>query len=192
MARSNAGDGVGTTRMAEAPLNNEMMFHRSMSTSSCLFTEDEDMTRTALSEFKAKESEIERRKMEIRERVQAQLDRVEEETRRLATIRETHHEIREPGSMKFQGSELESLADPTRKEVLMIRKKIDSVYKELRPLSYSVQKKQREYKEAVDAFNEKNLEKIQLITKLMEEIGQLAGESENLKLKKLEDLSKSI
>lgn len=132
MARSNAGDGVGTTRMAEAPLNNEMMFHRSMSTSSCLFTEDEDMTRTALSEFKAKESEIERRKMEIRERVQAQLDRVEEETRRLATIREvsyfiffsyiyikfevmitklcwcnsrkTHHEVREPGSMKFQGS----------------------------------------------------------------------------------------
>ncbi|CAF1700201.1 unnamed protein product [Brassica oleracea var. botrytis] len=172
MARSNAGDGVGATGMAEAPLNNEMMFHRSMSTSSCLFTEDEDMTRTALSEFKAKESEIERRKMEIRERVQAQLDRVEEETRRLATIRE----------------ELESLADPTRKEVLMIRKKIDSVYKELRPLSYSVQKKQREYKEAVDAFNEKNLEKIQLITKLME----LAGESENLRLKKLEDLSKSI
>ena len=80
-------------------------------------------------------------------------------------------------------------------------------------------KQQREYKEAVDAFNEKNLEKIQLITKLMEvsflllsklliprfeyfcvhgvyvlteEIGQLAGESENLRLKKLEDLSKSI
>lgn len=132
MARSNAGDGVGATGMAEAPLNNEMMFHRSMSTSSCLFTEDEDMTRTALSEFKAKESEIERRKMEIRERVQAQLDRVEEETRRLATIREvsyfisfsyicikfevmitklcwcngrkTHHEIREPKSTKFQGS----------------------------------------------------------------------------------------
>ncbi|XP_056860697.1 uncharacterized protein LOC130509100 [Raphanus sativus] len=172
MTRSNAEDGAVSTAVAEPPLNNEMMFHRSMSTSSCLFTEDEDMTRTVLSEFKAKESEIERRKMEIRERVQAQLDRVEEETRRLATIRE----------------ELESLADPTRKEVLMIRKKIDSVYKELRPLSYSVQKKQREYKEAVDAFNEKNLEKVQLITKLME----LAGESENLRLKKLEDLSKSI
>ncbi|CAH8336329.1 unnamed protein product [Eruca vesicaria subsp. sativa] len=51
---------------------------------------------------------------------------------------------------------------------------------------------QREYKEAVDAFNAKNLEKIQLIAKLMEEIGQMAGESENLRLKKLEDLSKSI
>ncbi|KAL0844381.1 hypothetical protein Bca101_017627 [Brassica carinata] len=172
MTRSDAGDGAGATAVAEPPLNSEMMFNRSMSTSSCLFTEEEDMTRTALTEFKAKESEIERRKLEIRERVQAQLDRVEEETRRLATIRE----------------ELESLADPTRKEVLMVRKKIDSVYKELRPLSYSVQKKQREYKEAVDAFNEKNLEKIQLITKLME----LAGESESLRLKKLEDLSKSI
>ena len=37
--------------------------------------------------------------------------------------------------------ELESLADPMRKEVLIVRKKIDSVYKELKPLSYSVQKK---------------------------------------------------
>ncbi|RID67119.1 hypothetical protein BRARA_D02219 [Brassica rapa] len=156
--------------MAEPPLNNEIIM--SLSTSSCLSKEDEEMTRTALSAFRDKESEIEKRKLEVRERVQAQLGRVEEETRRLATIRE----------------ELESLADPMRKEVLIVRKKIDSVYKELKPLSYSVQKKQREYKEAVDAFNEKNLEKIQLITKLME----LAGESENLRLKKLEDLSKSI
>ncbi|KAF8109020.1 hypothetical protein N665_0104s0326 [Sinapis alba] len=168
----NVGDGAGVTAMAEPPLNNEIMFNRSLSASSCLSKEDEEMTRTALSAFRAKESEIEKRKLEVRERVQAQLGRVEEETRRLATIRE----------------ELESLADPMRKEVLIVRKKIDSVYKELKPLSYSVQKKQREYKEAVDAFNEKNLEKIQLITKLME----LAGESENLRLKKLEDLSKSI
>ncbi|KAF2605333.1 hypothetical protein F2Q70_00028464 [Brassica cretica] len=101
------------------------MFNRSLSTSSCLSKEDEEMTRTALSAFRAKESEIEKRKLEVRERVQAQLGRVEEETRRLATIRE----------------ELESLADPMRKEVLIIRKKIDSVYKELKPLSYSVQKK---------------------------------------------------
>lgn len=93
MTRSNAEDGAVSTAVAEPPLNNEMMFHRSMSTSSCLFTEDEDMTRTVLSEFKAKESEIERRKMEIRERVQAQLDRVEEETRRLATIREVYYSI---------------------------------------------------------------------------------------------------
>jgi hypothetical protein len=58
--------------------------------------EDEEMSRTALSAFRAKEEEIEKKKMEIRERVQAQLGRVEEETKRLALIRE----------------ELEGLADP--------------------------------------------------------------------------------
>jgi len=41
-----------------------------------------------LSTFLAKEEEIERKKMEVRERVQAQLGRVEEETKRLAMIRE--------------------------------------------------------------------------------------------------------
>jgi archaellum component FlaC len=65
--------------------------------------------------------------MEIRERVQAQLGRVEEETKRLALIRE----------------ELEGLADPMRKEVAMVRKKIDSVNKELKPLGHTVQKKVR-------------------------------------------------
>jgi chromosome segregation ATPase len=114
--------------------------------------EDEEMSRTALSAFRAKEEEIEKKKMEIRERVQAQLGRVEEETKRLALIRE----------------ELEGLADPMRKEVAMVRKKIDSVNKELKPLGHTVQKKEREYKEALEAFNEKNREKVQLITRLME------------------------
>lgn len=49
---------------------------------------DEEMSRSALSAFRAKEEEIERKKMEVRERVQAQLGRVEEETKRLAEIRE--------------------------------------------------------------------------------------------------------
>ncbi|CAF1921990.1 unnamed protein product [Brassica napus] len=85
-----------------------------------------------------KEEEIEKNKMEIRERVQAQLGRVvEEETKRLALIRE----------------ELEGLAEPMRKEVALARKKIDSVNKELKPLGHTVQKK--EYKEALEAFNEK-------------------------------------
>jgi uncharacterized coiled-coil DUF342 family protein len=55
-----------------------------------------------------------------------------------------------------------------RKEVAMVRKKIDSVNKELKPLGHTVQKKEREYKEALEAFNEKNREKVQLITRLME------------------------
>ncbi|XP_071720193.1 uncharacterized protein [Rutidosis leptorrhynchoides] len=134
--------------------------------------EDEEMSRSALSTFKAKEEEIEKKKLEVRERVQAQLGRIEEETRRLATIRE----------------ELEALTDPMKKEVTVVRKKIDSVNKELKPLGQTCQKKEREYKEALDAFNEKNKEKVQLITRLME----LVGESEKMRMKKLEELSKSV
>ncbi|KAL9236067.1 hypothetical protein vseg_010774 [Gypsophila vaccaria] len=133
---------------------------------------DDDISKSALSTFRAKEEEIERKKMEVRERVQAQLGRVEEETKRLALIR----------------GELESLADPMRKDVAQVRKRIDVINKELKPLGTTVQKKEREYKEALDAFNEKNKEKVQLINKLVE----LVGESERLRMKKLDELSKSI
>lgn len=37
--------------------------------------------------------------------------------------------------------ELESLADPMRKEVAVVRKRIDSVNKELKPLGHTCQKK---------------------------------------------------
>ena len=50
--------------------------------------EDEEMSKTALSTFRAKEEEIEKKKLEVRERVQAQLGRIEQETKRLANIRE--------------------------------------------------------------------------------------------------------
>ena len=60
----------------------------SLSFNSNLSREDEEMSRSALSTFRAKEEEIERKRMEVREKVQAQLGRVEEETKRLATIRE--------------------------------------------------------------------------------------------------------
>ncbi|GAB2300690.1 hypothetical protein Dimus_034728 [Dionaea muscipula] len=133
---------------------------------------DEEISKSALSAFRAKEEEIERKKMEVRERVQAQLGRVEEESKRLAMIRE----------------ELEALGDPMRKEVAQVRKRVDAVNKELKPLGITVQKKEREYKEALDAFNEKNKEKVQLINRLVE----LVGESERLRMKKLEELSKSI
>ncbi|KAI5584749.1 hypothetical protein POPTR_006G115400v4 [Populus trichocarpa] len=147
----------------------------SLSFSSQMSKEDEEMSRSALSTFRAKEEEIEKKKMEVREKVQAQLGRVEEETKRLAMIRE----------------ELEALADPMRKEVAVVRKKIDTVNKELKPLGHTVQKKEKEYKDALEAFNDKNKEKVQLITKLME-FEQLVSESERLRLKKLEELSKNI
>ncbi|CAM8923496.1 unnamed protein product [Rhodiola kirilowii] len=137
--------------------------------------DEEEMSRSALSAFRAKEEEIEKKKMEVREKVQAQLGRVEEETRRLALIRE----------------ELEGLSDPMRKDVTTVRKRIDQVNKDLKPLGLACVKKEREYKEALDAFNEKNKEKVQLITKLME-LEQLVSESEKLRMKKLEELSKTI
>ncbi|MBA0551382.1 hypothetical protein Goshw_022438 [Gossypium schwendimanii] len=153
---------------------NQLMVQNSgsLSFSSHLSKEDEEISKSALSTFRAKEEEIEKKKMEVREKVQLQLGRVEEETKRLAVIRE----------------ELEALADPMRKEVAQVRKKIDAVNKELKPLGNTCQKKEREYKEALDAFNEKNKEKVQLITKLME----LVSESEKLRMKKLEELSKNV
>eukprot|EP00257_Ricinus_communis_P012649 XP_002536212.2 ankyrin repeat domain-containing protein 30A [Ricinus communis] len=143
-------------RMEQQPSQqqNQLMVQTSgsLSFSSQMSKEDEEMSRSALSTFRAKEEEIERKKLEVREKVQAQLGRVEEETKRLAMIRE----------------ELEALADPMRKEVALVRKKIDAVNKELKPLGHTVQKKEKEYKEALEAFNDKNKEKVQLITKLME------------------------
>lgn len=49
-------------------------------------SEDEDISRLAISTFQAKEEEIERRKMAVKEKVELQLGRAEEETRRLAQI----------------------------------------------------------------------------------------------------------
>uniref|UniRef100_A0A7N2LHV0 RAB6-interacting golgin n=1 Tax=Quercus lobata TaxID=97700 RepID=A0A7N2LHV0_QUELO len=86
-------------------------------------SEDEDISRLAISTFQAKEEEIERRKMAVKEKVELQLGRAEEESRRLAQIWD-----------------------------------------------------EKEYKEALEAFQEKNKEKTQLIATLME----LLTESEKL------------
>ncbi|KAK9726965.1 hypothetical protein RND81_05G249100 [Saponaria officinalis] len=133
---------------------------------------DEEMSRSVLSAFQAKEEEIEKMKTAVRERVEAQLGRAELESRRLAEIRE----------------ELEALQDPMRKEVALLRKRIDTLNKELKPLGLTCQKKEKEYKEFLDAFNEKSKEKAQLVAKLME----MVGESEKLRFKKLEELNKHI
>ncbi|URD86654.1 hypothetical protein MUK42_28421 [Musa troglodytarum] len=113
---------------------------------------DEEASRTALSSFRMKEEQIERKKMEVREKVFAQLGRVEEESKRLAVIRK----------------ELEAMADPTSKEVSALRKKIDAVNSELKPLGQNCLKKEEEYKEALETFDGKNREKAQLVDKLME------------------------
>ncbi|KAL0436326.1 UNVERIFIED_CONTAM: tRNA dimethylallyltransferase 2 [Sesamum radiatum] len=113
---------------------------------------DEETANSALTTFRAMEEEIERRKIEVRGKVLAQLGRMEEETKRLAEIR----------------GEIEGLSDPMRKEVAVIRKRIDLINRDLKPLGQSCRKKEKEYKEAIEAFNEKNKEKGQLIGKLLE------------------------
>ena len=67
-----------------------LSFNSSITSNTGMGMADEEITRSALSNFRAKEEEIERKKMEVRERVQAQLGRVEEETKRLAMIREVY------------------------------------------------------------------------------------------------------
>ncbi|CAH9070895.1 unnamed protein product [Cuscuta europaea] len=74
------------------------------------------------------------------------------------------------------------------KEVAFVRKRIDHVTRELKPIGHTCQRKEKEYKEALEAFNLKVKEKALLMTKLME----LVDESEKLRMKQLEELSKSL
>ncbi|KAL0543694.1 hypothetical protein IC582_018797 [Cucumis melo] len=135
--------------------------------------EDDEMSKSALAAFREKEEEIDRMRTELHNKLQVRLGRVQEESRRLSSLRE----------------ELEAIGgDPMRKEIGQIRKKIDALNKELKPLGVTCQKKEKEYKDALDSFNEKNNEKVQLISKLME----MVGESEKLRLKRLEELSKHV
>lgn len=48
--------------------------------------EDQEMTKLALASFQAKEEEIERKKMEVKGKVESRLTRAEEETRRLVRV----------------------------------------------------------------------------------------------------------
>ncbi|KAE8711476.1 putative LURP-one-related 8 [Hibiscus syriacus] len=141
---------------------------------------EEEMTESALALFRAKEEEIERKKMEVRDRVQA-----------YGPCRGSHSALgRHPRKqLKFMSwQELDALIDPMRKEVAVLRKKVDTVNRELKPLGQTCQKKEREYKEALETVNEKEKEKAQLVSKLME----LVSESERLRMKKLEELSRNI
>ncbi|KAK6144673.1 hypothetical protein DH2020_021493 [Rehmannia glutinosa] len=134
--------------------------------------DEHDASKTAIAAYQAREEEIERRKMEVRERVESQLNRAEEETRRLAQVWE----------------ELEVLTDPMRKEVAIVRKKIDLANRDLKSLGNICQKKEKEYKEAMEVFQEKNNEKSQLTTTLVE----LVNQSEKLRMRKLEEVSKIV
>ncbi|KAL7109207.1 hypothetical protein ABFS83_06G158400 [Erythranthe nasuta] len=134
--------------------------------------EEYEASKTAIATYQEREEEIERRKMEVKERVESQLTRAEEETRRLAQVWE----------------ELEVLTDPMRKEVATVRKRIDLANRDLKSIGQICQKKEKEYKEAMEAFQEKNNEKSQLTTALIE----LVNQSEKFRMRKLEELSKIV
>ncbi|CAH8306381.1 unnamed protein product [Eruca vesicaria subsp. sativa] len=161
-----------TRQMLEQPQSPFVQRTISISGSPMVDDREEELSRSVLAMYKEKEDEIERRKMEVRERVQRKLGLAEEATRRLAEIRE----------------ELEALTDPMRKEVSALRKRVDAINRELKPLGQSCQKKEREFKEALEAYNEKNKEKAMFVSKLVE----LVTESEKLRMTKLDELSKSI
>ncbi|KAL8496408.1 hypothetical protein ACS0TY_020207 [Phlomoides rotata] len=133
---------------------------------------DEEMTKSALAEFRAKEEEIQARKSAIKDKVEARIGRVEQQANRLLQIR----------------GELESLNDPMKKEVVLLCKRIQLTTRDVKVLGLNSQKKEKEYREAIEAFNEKNKKKGQLIAKLVE----LVTESEKLRSKKLEELCKNI
>ncbi|CAM8960754.1 unnamed protein product [Rhodiola kirilowii] len=136
-------------------------------------TEDVEASELAMmSEFKAREEVIMRKRMDVKLRVESQLSRAEDEAKRLARIWE----------------ELEDLGDPTRKEVATVRKRIDAANRDLKPLAQSCQKKEKELKEAVESLNEKNKEKAQLVVALME----LLAESERQRRRKLEELGSLV
>ncbi|XP_071728597.1 uncharacterized protein [Rutidosis leptorrhynchoides] len=130
------------------------------------------MSKLAFASYQAREEEIEKKKKQVKEKVELKLGRAEEETRRLAQVWE----------------ELEVLTDPMRKEVATVRKKIDVANREVKLLGQSCQKKEKEYKEILEAFHQKNNEKNQLISTLIE----LVKESEKVRMTKLEELSKNI
>ncbi|KAL2619940.1 hypothetical protein R1flu_000145 [Riccia fluitans] len=120
----------------------------------------------------ATEAAIEKRKLQVKEKVQLQLNRVSNEAKRLDELRR----------------ELDSLEDPTRREVADIRKKIESVDRELKPLKQLCERKEKELKEAVSAYNDKTKLKTELVRRLME----VVTTSERVRMQKLEELNNHL
>ncbi|KAJ0480497.1 putative RAB6-interacting golgin [Helianthus annuus] len=149
-----------------------MMRMKSYNGTPIIGSDEDESLKSAFLAFRITEEEINKKKMELREKVHAHFGRVEEETKKLAEIRK----------------ELEALDDPWREEVTTVRKKIDLVNKELKPLAQSCYKKEREYMEALESYTEKGKEKGQLAARLME----LVTESERVRMKRLEELTNNI
>lgn len=132
----------------------------------------ENFAKDAVASMRAKEIQIEKRKSEAQVKVKAHLTRLESEGRRLDELRR----------------ELEGLEDPTKKEVADVRKKIESVDRDLKPLKQLCERKEKELKEAVELFNEKNKLKSELVSRLME----IVTSSERQRMQKLDEINKHL
>ncbi|CAI5526872.1 unnamed protein product [Closterium sp. Naga37s-1] len=90
-----------------------------------------------------------------------------------------------PSSPYPNHQELETIEDPTKKEVADLRKRIELVDRELRPMRALVERKEKELKDATTAYNNKNAQKSELVGKLFE----IVTESERQRLDKLEEIT---
>lgn len=129
----------------------------------------DDSARMNDKELMAKEEEIKRKTAEVGERVKVQAERVMQEAKKLEQLKK----------------ELETIEDPTKKEVADLRKRIEAVDKELRPMKALCERKERELKDALTTYNDKNAQKAELVGKLFE----IVTESEKMRLKKLDEIN---
>ncbi|KAL1825621.1 hypothetical protein ACET3Z_012399 [Daucus carota] len=99
--------------------------------------EEEAGKMLSLSAVYSREEELMKMKMEVREKVEAHLRRVEEDAKRLAVI----------------CKEFEALKDPVRKGVIeCVGDKDDWVNSEYKSLAWSCIKKEKKYREALEAL----------------------------------------
>ncbi|RWW15516.1 hypothetical protein BHE74_00007831 [Ensete ventricosum] len=109
---------------------------------------EEESPRSALSSVQAREEEIERKKMEVKEKVFARLCRVEEESKHLAMIRGVRTGSHGRSNQERSGG------------ITQEDRRSQSCIETSRTILSE--------KEALVAFDEKNKEKSQLVAKLME------------------------
>ncbi|KAL3721885.1 hypothetical protein ACJRO7_034260 [Eucalyptus globulus] len=106
----------------------------SFSSNTSLLMEDEEMSRAALSTFRAKEEEIERKKMEVCDCILSHLGRIKEETKGLATIHKIRN-IKSPHEIGLLGGfffSIERAAKMTVASIKLPRNKRQAVVKQMR------------------------------------------------------------
>ncbi|CAA0814412.1 Family of unknown function (DUF662 [Striga hermonthica] len=87
--------------------------------------DDDEASKSVLASHQAREEEIERRKLEVRAKVESQLTRAQQEAKRLTQVWE----------------EIEEFTDPMRKDVTTVRKRLDTANRDLKSLAQICQKK---------------------------------------------------